>query len=137
MITEDKVLLGMLRLSLNHNSQVLEIATNFIGNMSDRRNVSRCRKAFDKVHDKYNKEYEMLMNELVKDNTERRRTVVDRWSGVDPDDVDRYLMDYLNSKMSVDGEPVDDELLAYRMEDEDWVYDILSNIVGAVRAKNG
>lgn len=61
----------------------------------------------------------------------------DNWTGMDPDDIDGYLMDYLNSEFSVGGEPVDDELLSYRIQDEEWVTGILFNIRNAVRAKNG
>lgn len=64
MNTQDKVLFGLLRLSIHHNSQVLEVATNFIGNMDNKRNIERCRDAFKSVHKNYTKEYEDLMIKL-------------------------------------------------------------------------
>lgn len=61
MSTEDKVIYGLLRLSLHHNSQVTEVATSFIGNMDYIKNVKKARDAFKKVHDNYNKEYQDLI----------------------------------------------------------------------------
>lgn len=61
---EDKVLFGLLRISIHHNSQVLEVATNFIGNMDNKRTIEKCRDAFKSVHKNYTKEYEDLMIKL-------------------------------------------------------------------------
>ena len=74
MNTEDKILFGLLRLSIHHNSQVLEVSTNFIGNMDDNRNRKKCRDAFKQVHSNYTKEYDILMKKLeqeILDDTSR------------------------------------------------------------------
>lgn len=64
----------------------------------------------------------------------------DTWAGMDPDDVAGYLMDYLNSELSDNGEPLDDDELEDKLrhdEGGEWAGDILFNIRNAVRAKNG
>lgn len=64
--------------------------------------------------------------------------IEDTWKGLDPDDVAGYLLDYLNSKLSIDGEPMSDEVLwdTLRNDDGDWAGEILENIRNAIRAKN-
>ena len=74
MSIEDKVLFGLLRLSIHHNSQVLEIATNFIGNMDTKRNIQKARDAFKSVHKNYTKEYEDLIQKLEKELMDDTRT---------------------------------------------------------------
>lgn len=64
MSQEDKVLYGLLRLSLRHNSQVLEASTYFIGNIVDSRSRKNAVQCFRKIHNIYNKEYEDLISKL-------------------------------------------------------------------------
>lgn len=63
--------------------------------------------------------------------------IQDVWSGGDPDDVSGYLMDYLNSKFSFEGEPLSDKQLGIMVENRDpQLLEIITNIRNAIRAKN-
>lgn len=64
MTAEEKALLGLLRLSINHNSQVMELATHFVGNMNSKVNIRKAHKAFKQVHKSYNDRYEELITNL-------------------------------------------------------------------------
>lgn len=67
MTAEEKALLGILNISIHHNSQVMELATNFIGNMNSKVNIRKAHKAFKQVHKSYNDSYEELINSLEKE----------------------------------------------------------------------
>lgn len=60
--------------------------------------------------------------------------IKDDWKGMDPDDIPGYLMDYLLGDFKTGGEIISDETLAERMEDEEWVERVLTNIRNALRA---
>ena len=64
MTVEEKVLLGMLNLSINYNSQVMELATHFVGNMNSKVNIRKAHKAFKQVHKSYIDRYEELIASL-------------------------------------------------------------------------
>lgn len=67
MTTEEKVLLGLLRLSIHHNSQVMELATHFVGNMNSKANIRKAHRAFKQVHNSYNDSYEEMVASLKKE----------------------------------------------------------------------
>lgn len=67
MTAEEKLLISLLHLSINHNSRVMELATNFVGNMNSRENIRRAHKAFKEVHKSYYDGYEELVASLEKE----------------------------------------------------------------------
>ena len=61
MSRQDNLINQLLILSINHNSQVLEIATYYMGNMDRQSNVKRAQEAFINVHESYKKASEEII----------------------------------------------------------------------------